>query len=178
MHDHQSYSFFKNQEYNYHLEPMCALDPLLLIPRLEYLPPIFDLVKKRNSNYSIVFLDLKNFHIVNDIYDYDTGDKVILKFIDIARSSIPKGSITLRFRHGDEFIFFIPKSLIKTNQIFVRIKNNCEKFNFFSNYKKDSIEISFRFAAVEVNRAKTFRELLQIGEEKLRDVKKVGSPRT
>src|SRR5688500_16504337 len=89
-------------------EPMCALDPLLLIPRIEYVGKIHEFVLAQERAYSLVILDMKNFHLVNDLYSYDTGDRVIAAFMRDLRSELPKGSVSLRFRHGDEFLFFLP----------------------------------------------------------------------
>ena len=172
-----SYNFLKKQDFNYELEPVCALDPLLLIPRLEYIPAIFSLIQTQNLDHTIVILDLKNFHIINDIYNYDTGDKVIFKFISIARSYLPKNSIILRFRHGDEFLFFVPKNLSKTVKCFNSLKSHCENLNFLSDITEGNSSISFRFAALKCNNLKGYRELLEIAEKKLREVKKEGSPR-
>src|SRR5262249_17988243 len=82
-------------------EPMCALDPLLLIPRIEYVKDIYDFVVSQPRDYHLVILDMKNFHFVNDIYGYDIGDVVIEQFMRKLRSGLPAGSISLRFRHGD-----------------------------------------------------------------------------
>src|SRR5215469_11321502 len=84
-------------------EPMCALDPLLLIPRIEYVEDIYDHVRRQSRHFSLVILDMKNFHLINDIYGYDTGDAVIRSFIHDLRQQLPRGSVSLRFRHGDEF---------------------------------------------------------------------------
>jgi hypothetical protein len=82
-------------------EPVCALDPLLLIPRIEYAQSIFSCVRESSVCYSLVILDMVNFHRINDIFGYDVGDSVLLQFISFVRLALTGISITMRFRHGD-----------------------------------------------------------------------------
>lgn len=87
-------------------EPVCALDPLLLMPRIEYAKSIFSCVYESSATHSLVILDMINFHAINDVFGYDVGDSVLSKFISFVRLALPPGSIAMRFRHGDEFLAF------------------------------------------------------------------------
>ena len=42
---------------------MFALDPLLIIPRIEYVEDILAVIKIKNKGYTFVILDVKNFHL-------------------------------------------------------------------------------------------------------------------
>src|SRR4030095_14205017 len=108
------------------LEPMCALDPLLLIPRIEYVDDVYELVSSQAREYCLVILDMKNFHTVNDQYGYDTGDMVIKKFMHELRERLPGGSFSVRFRHGDEFLFFLPETPNQAQSLFAAFRGVCE----------------------------------------------------
>lgn len=160
-------------------EPICALDPLLLIPRIEYVEDVLSLICRSETEiYSLVILDMKNFHLINDIFDYNTGDEVLFDFLLQLRSRLPEGSISLRFRHGDEFLFFVPLSPDKSNQLFSDFNAYCEQYSFLKKPDGDDFIISFRFACLSINKQNAdTKKLLSIAEFKLREVKGQGSAR-
>ena len=159
-------------------EPMCALDPLLLIPRIEYAGPIFSFVRSKNIPYSLVILDMKNFHVINDIHGYETGDEVLSKFIFSLRSRLPYQSITLRFRHGDEFLFFLPLSTTEADTLFEDFRNWCESRFSVNDPHGVGFTVSFRFASLAlVHNGMEYRDLLRLAEARLRAVKGQGSLR-
>jgi len=159
------------------LEPMCALDPLLLIPRIEYLSDVYAFVLSQSKDYCLVILDMKNFHAVNDLYGYDTGDSVIEKFLSGLRKRLPIGSVSLRFRHGDEFLFFIPQTINKVESLFASFRDFCEATPALM-VARETIFVSYRFAVMELLRGETMEELLARAEKALRLVKGQGSPRS
>jgi diguanylate cyclase len=159
------------------IEPMCALDPLLLIPRIEYVKEIHDCVLAKAEEYCLVILDMKNFHNVNDVYGYDVGDQVIERFIFSLRKCLPPGSISLRFRHGDEFLFFVPKSTAQAQSLFKSFRESCEATPALTIDGQD-IFVSYRFAAMKLTRSgENVRALLARAEKALREVKGSGTPR-
>lgn len=61
------------------------------------------------DEFSLLFIDLDNFKRVNDALGHDAGDKALIRFAEILKSSVRKGSIEARF-HGDEFAVFLPRT--------------------------------------------------------------------
>lgn len=160
------------------LEPMCALDPLLLIPRIEYAEEIYEHVLRQAELYSLVILDMTNFHLVNDIHGYNVGDAVIEGFIHRLRSWLPAKSISLRFRHGDEFLFFIPGEKAAAEALFASIRQDCETRPASVPPGKEDIFVSFRYAVLEIGRVvEPVESLLLRAEKALRLIKKEGSLR-
>lgn len=157
---------------------MCALDPLLLIPRIEYVGDIHEFVLVQEQAYSLVVLDMKNFHVVNDLYSYDTGDRVIAAFISNLRSWLPKGSLSLRFRHGDEFLFFLPLEPGAAAKLFNAFREHCEVTPALALGGSEPIIVSYRFAVIELIQGEKMAAMLLRAEKALRDVKGQGSPRT
>ena len=158
-------------------EPMCALDPLLLIPRIEYAEDIYDYVRSQARDFCLVILDMKNFHVINDIHGYDTGDVVIRTFIHDLRQQLPRGSVSLRFRHGDEFLFFLPVTPDAARESFQKLSESRPA----SGMPADSdIFVSYRFGVIELNRdnREDVKGLLRRAELALRQVKGQASPRS
>jgi diguanylate cyclase (GGDEF)-like protein len=158
-------------------EPMCALDPLLLIPRIEYVQEIHEFVLAQERAYSLVVLDLKNFHVVNDLYSYDTGDRVIAGFMRNLRSWLPKGSMSLRFRHGDEFLFFLPLERAAAAKLFKSFREHSEATPALILENNEQIIVSYRFAVIELVEPEKIEAMLLRAEKALREVKGQGSPR-
>lgn len=64
---------------------------------------IATLCKKRDG--ALMFFDMDNFKLVNDIYGHDMGDQVLISFSEIMRHNTREGDIITRVG-GDEFLIF------------------------------------------------------------------------
>ncbi|HSV63604.1 MAG TPA: diguanylate cyclase [Chthoniobacterales bacterium] len=120
---------------------------------------------------------MKNFHVVNDLYNYDTGDRVIAGFMRNLRAWLPKGSISLRFRHGDEFLFFLPLEHAAAAKLFESFRKHCEATPALTMESGQLIIVSYRFAVIELIQAEKMEAMLLRAEKALREVKGQGSPR-
>jgi diguanylate cyclase (GGDEF)-like protein len=166
-----------DRDFNLREEPVCALDPLLLIPRIEYAQSIFSCVGESSVPYSLVILDMINFHTINDVFGYDVGDSVLLQFISFVRLALPRGSISMRFRHGDEFLFFLPMPESQARLLFEDIRVSSRPVDY-PQLGGENRNISFRYAVVELDDPrKSHREWLREAEMRLRAVKGQGTPR-
>jgi len=175
---HAIHSSAMTKESRWALEPMCALDPLLLIPRIEYAQDVYDCVLAKAKDYCLVILDMKNFHVINDIHGYDIGDKVIETFVRKLRQRLPSESISLRFRHGDEFLFFVPGNTDDVEMIFSSFLEACERRPALTVAEQD-ILVSYKFAVLNLTRSgESISGLLTMAEKALRLAKGKGSPRT
>lgn len=160
-------------------EPICALDPLLLIPRIEYAESIFSSIQGQPTDYSLVILDMKNFHIINDIFGYEVGDSVLLQFISTVRSELPRGSKAMRFRHGDEFLFFLPEPTASARLLFDGIRSRCEQMDYPQLARQGGGNLSFRYAVIELNQPScSCLDWLRAAEAELRAVKGQGTLRS
>jgi GGDEF domain-containing protein len=103
---------------------------------------------------------------------------VLSNFILLLRNKLPKNSISLRFRHGDEFLFFLPENINTANKLFSDFNSYCENYTFLKKPDGGNFIISFRFAPVMLEKSDIdFNKVLQIAEAKLREVKGHGSQR-
>ena len=62
---------------------------------------------KKKENIALLMLDLDYFKNINDKYGHDTGDKVLISFVNICKSLIRKDDIFARYG-GEEFVLFLP----------------------------------------------------------------------
>jgi diguanylate cyclase (GGDEF)-like protein len=62
---------------------------------------------KPNDKVMLIFTDLNNFKLVNDVYGHMMGDKILRAFANILVESKPANSHIYRFG-GDEFIAILP----------------------------------------------------------------------
>ena len=119
-----------------------------------------------------------NFHIINDVFGYDVGDAVLLQFISFVRLALPSGSVTMRFRHGDEFLFFLPMPEVHAQLLFDDIRVRSSSVDYPQLADQEHFNISFRHAVVALDDPrKSYREWLREAETRLRAVKGQGTPR-
>jgi hypothetical protein len=85
--------------------------------------------------------------------------------------------VSLRFRHGDEFLFFIPQTTIKVESLFKSIRDECEAIPALM-IAQEAIVVSYRFAVIDLLRDEAMQALLTRAEKALRAVKGQGSPRS
>ncbi len=60
----------------------------------------------KNKKGILLMIDLDSFKLVNDLYGHDMGDKILIRFAELIRSTIRSTDIAGRMG-GDEFIAFI-----------------------------------------------------------------------
>lgn len=58
------------------------------------------------DNYAIIGIDYNNLNSVNNLYGFQTGNKIIYNSIFLIQSVLPKNSVCCRYG-GDEFLFII-----------------------------------------------------------------------
>jgi|GEM_PF-1358227 len=90
------------------LEYQSQHDQLTSLPNLYFLTRNFNQWKKTNGSvYSVVFIDLDNFKINNDIHGHPVGDKILIEVAKRLQSFFING-LCVR-QGGDEFIVIIPE---------------------------------------------------------------------
>ncbi len=68
---------------------------------------------KRTSRYgerfSLLMFDIDHFKEVNDQYGHDTGDRVLVKIVDLGKQTIRKSDVLARWG-GEEFMVLLPET--------------------------------------------------------------------
>ena len=66
-----------------------------------------------NGNIGIFVIDMNGLKRVNDTYGHEAGDRMIIAFADILRSTLPSSSVICRWG-GDEFMVLFPRATRKS----------------------------------------------------------------
>ena len=96
----------------------------------EFINAFASQVKRDNSTYSILMIDVDFFKNVNDTYGHDIGDQVIAKIGDVLRSNIRKSDLAIRYG-GEEFVVLLRNATDEaTKKIASKIHSDFSKIVF------------------------------------------------
>ncbi|WP_166786683.1 sensor domain-containing protein [Jeotgalibacillus salarius] len=85
-------------------------DHLTGLPNRRYSYELMKDYIEKNHPFTIYFLDLDQFKIINDLYGHDVGDKLIQKIGRRLEKNLPN-DITISRLGGDEYLILVPKLL-------------------------------------------------------------------
>ncbi len=86
--------------------------------------------KKEKNHFSLLMIDIDNFKTVNDKYGHFEGDKVLIEFAKVLKTSTRKDDICFRYG-GDEIAIILPVAGKGTAEIIRgRIKTKIEQHKF------------------------------------------------
>lgn len=102
----------------------------------------FDSDVKVAYNLSIIFLDIDNFKLVNDVFGHLVGDKVLQAVSECIRTSIRNEEKAVRYG-GDEFLILLGNTTAENAYIVAeRIRNNVGNNNMLKNGSIEKITLS------------------------------------
>jgi diguanylate cyclase (GGDEF)-like protein len=123
---------------------------------------------KRAQNWKVyvIFLDLDNFKVINDIFGHKKGDETLKKVAEILKNNFRKYDIVSRFG-GDEFVaVLIGNNNENIEPILNRIRNKIE-----SSFSEFGISISYG-VAVAPDEGMDAYELIQIADNRMYEMKR------
>ena len=124
----------------------------------------------------LMMIDLDSFKLVNDIYGHEMGDKVLISFAEIIKSTVPENSKCGRIG-GDEFVAFAPgvDSEEKVAEITKQINERLVKSAKELMGEEMNIPLGASVGAVFVPRhGNDYNSLLKFADKSLYSVKKNG----
>jgi len=130
--------------------------------------------RKEKDFFSLIFLDIDNFKLINDNFGHKAGDIFLKQMANILKNNSRKEDIIARYG-GDEFVMILDKNNIgKSIEVILRIQND------LSLLKKDNKnqlpkEIGLSAGIVEYPKhSKDLKELIAISDEMMYSGKKDG----
>jgi diguanylate cyclase (GGDEF)-like protein len=146
------------------------IDPLTGIynrPKFEKL--LTSEMELNHDLFSIILIDMDNFHKVNENFDYQQGDKVLKTISTILQQMIREADILGRWE-GNTFILYLPKpDSNKVMQLAESIRSLIECYQF-----QDVGHLSCSIGIAESSSNKSMKEILVTAENALRHAKMNG----
>jgi diguanylate cyclase (GGDEF)-like protein len=144
-------------------------DPLTNLPNRRMLAEqarqYIALMKRNNSNLSLLYLDLDGFKAINDKHGHDLGDIVLKKLAQRFTNFLRESDVVARLG-GDEFLFLLPDTdKHKAENVIERLKKLIEE-PFDIESKQYSISGSIGVSTFPVD-GKSFSELLSCADRRM-----------
>ncbi len=124
-----------------------------------------------NLHFSVIFMDIDNFKMVNDTHGHLVGSRVLIEMAQLLQENLRKVDIIARYG-GDEFVMILPQtSQDGSFMVAERLRKIVEK-NIFMKQKGYAIKLtsSFGISSCPYN-AKTRETLMKSADEAMYDGK-------
>ncbi len=162
------------------LKHLALYDQLTNLPNRTFLSNginhAIEVAKRDERKLSVIFLDIDNFKVINDIYGHDKGDEIIIESANRLKRSLRKEDIIAKFG-GDEFVILVErvKNGINVAQLAQKIiKLFDEPFSINGIRHKLTVSIGISFFP---DNATTGEKLISLAETAMYEVKKSGKNR-
>ena len=115
----------KEKEYENELRANAYQDPLTgMYNRNAFFANAGRLIaEERNTDFSVIRLNIGGFKLINDIMGREIGDKVLLTIADTLKRVASKRAIYARY-HADNFVILVPTHDIDANSLLKEIKDD------------------------------------------------------
>lgn len=133
----------------------------------------FHIAARSGAPLSVVFADLDNFKGINDRFGHDAGDRVLIAATEALRSTLRSGDVLLRWG-GEEFAIILPDTDCATATIVVA--RLCER-GLGSRPEGGRQTASFGIAERLADRAKDWRQLVEMADQRMYQAKLAGKDR-
>lgn len=86
--------------------------------------------ERYNSALSLIFFDLNDFKLINDLLGHHKGDDVLIKIADVVSNNIRSTDYFGRWG-GDEFLIVLPHTdILQTEKIIKVLEKKINEINF------------------------------------------------
>jgi diguanylate cyclase (GGDEF)-like protein len=108
-------------------EELARVDSLTRIPNRRYFYELADTEIRRSLRYqrpfTVAYIDLDNFKLVNDRYGHHVGDAILLDVANLIDTNLRKFDMVARLG-GDEFAILLPETgMDSARQVILRLQN-------------------------------------------------------
>ena len=86
------------------------------------------LARRTQTSYCLLFADLDGLKKINDTFGHEMGDRIIVDAAQILKQTFRDADILARLG-GDEFALFIPIYSGNSDEFYLRVQNNIDRFN-------------------------------------------------
>lgn len=133
----------------------------------------FKLAQRNQSPLALVFVDLDNFKAINDIHGHEAGDRALVHASNTLSSVLRTSDILVRWG-GEEFVLILPNT-DRNNAIGIIERLQTGGLGLKPDGKP--MTASFGIAECLGDRAKDWRELVEIADQRMYAAKQLGKNR-
>jgi diguanylate cyclase (GGDEF)-like protein len=147
---------------------LSMIDDLTSLYNQRYLPTIIDheisRAQRRGQSFSVLFMDLDFFKLVNDTRGHWVGSKVLKEVGQLLKSSIRSCDFGFRYG-GDEFVLVLPDTNLNGGQVVAeRIRKTIEEARFIVEGHELRLTVSVGLA-VFPDHAHSKDQILQLADQ-------------
>ncbi len=147
---------------------LALVDDLTELFNQRYLPTVIEneinRSKRKNSAFTLLFMDLDYFKMVNDTRGHWIGSKLLKEIGNILRQSIRSCDYGFRYG-GDEFVVVLPDTDINGGQVVAeRIRKSVEESRFLIDGHDIKLTMSVGLAAYPEH-AKSKEQIIQLADQ-------------
>ncbi len=145
-------------------------DPLTEVYNRKFLIEYIEKLINEKRKFSIVFLDLDNFKLIDDILGHKTGDEILKKIAFWFQNNLRKEDFVVRYG-GDEFCFILHDVDKKKSE---EIIDRLYKLFTLENFYPEDIPIGFSFGIASFPEdADNLDKLISIADNKMYKMKEM-----
>lgn len=133
----------------------------------------FKIAQRNQFPLTLVFADLDNFKEINDVHGHDAGDRVLAHASNTMSSILRTSDILVRWG-GEEFVLILPN--IDRNGA-IGVIERLQAFGLGLRPDGKPMTASFGIAEYLGDRAKNWRELVEIADQRMYAAKQLGKNR-
>ena len=131
--------------------------------------------KRYKTDYSLCFLDIDHFKMVNDTYGHEAGDVILANIGRILKKYIRQTDFVGRYG-GEEFLIILPSVDIKQAFYFSnKIRGIIESYKFM--YKNERIRITVSCGLSQRSKQKSAKDTVEAADKMLYKAKESGRNR-
>jgi len=128
--------------------------------------------ERYKTDFSVSFVDIDHFKVVNDTYGHEAGDVILSTIGKILRKYARQADFVARYG-GEEFLIILPSIDIKQAFYFSdKIRTIIESFKFM--YKGERINITISAGISQRSKQKTVKETVEAADKMLYKAKESG----
>lgn len=129
---------------------------------------------QENKHFSVMFIDIDHFKVVNDLYGHIVGSQMLINIGNVLRQLLRDSDSIYRYG-GDEFVVIMTDVEIDSvHKVALRILNSIKDMDFhIDNGDIHKLSLSIGIAEYPTN-AKTAKDLIHFADEMMYESKKSG----
>ncbi|MDI9413589.1 MAG: GGDEF domain-containing protein [Bacillota bacterium] len=132
----------REREARLELEEEVLIDEMTQVYNFRYLNNWLN--DPKEEKVSVLFLDIDNFRIFNDLYGHAEGNRILKLVTDMIKKSVRETDSVIRYG-GDEFVVLLPKQ--DKNQAHLIAQRILENISATSKIERKTVELSIGIAS-------------------------------